>query len=77
MTTVQTIGMQIAKLRKETPDGTVNSFTDESSISRWAVMAAKDVAAYGIISGYPDGTYGPKNNINRAEAATMLTNTNK
>ena len=63
---------RVAKLRKETPDGTVNSFTDESSISRWAVMAAKDVAAYGIISGYPDGSYSPKNDIKRAEAATML-----
>jgi len=30
------------------------------------------VAAEGIINGYPDGTFLPKNNITRAEVATVL-----
>lgn len=53
--------------------GSVNdiSFTDENEISDYALEAVKNLAASGIIIGN-NGRFNPKNNITRAEAATML-----
>lgn len=48
------------------------TFADEAKISDWAKESVKKAAAYGIISGYDDGTFKPDNKITRAEAAQML-----
>ncbi|MDR3120593.1 MAG: S-layer homology domain-containing protein, partial [Clostridiales bacterium] len=50
--------------------GTV--FSDSGEISAWAQAAANDLAANGIIAGYPDGSFKPKSNVTRAEFITML-----
>lgn len=41
-----------------------------SSISQTYIM---DVAYKGLVSGYPDGTFGPKKTVTRAECATIIT----
>ena len=48
------------------------SFTDKSKISTWAVNAVKVVYSIGVIRGRPNGSFGPLDNANRAEAAVML-----
>ena len=47
-------------------------FTDEADISAWAVADVKDAVALGIVSGMDDGSFQPKANATRAQAATML-----
>jgi hypothetical protein len=49
----------------------VPSFSDVPS-SYWGYQAITSLSAKGIVSGYPDGTFKPNNNITRAEFATML-----
>lgn len=48
------------------------SFTDADSIAAVYQAAVASVAENGIITGYPDGSFAPKNNITRAEVATVL-----
>ncbi|HCG99179.1 MAG TPA: hypothetical protein DE036_05105 [Actinobacteria bacterium] len=47
------------------------SFTDVSS-SAWHKRYIDMLVARGIISGYPDGTFRPDNNVTRAEFAKMV-----
>ncbi|MGN0108368.1 MAG: S-layer homology domain-containing protein [Hominilimicola sp.] len=47
-------------------------FTDEADISAWAAADVKDAVALGIVSGMDDGSFQPKANATRAQAATML-----
>ncbi|MCR4431500.1 MAG: S-layer homology domain-containing protein [Tepidanaerobacteraceae bacterium] len=49
----------------------VKNFTDVPA-DVWYAGAVKNVAAAGLISGYPDGTFGPEKNISREEAAVMV-----
>lgn len=48
------------------------TFTDASDIAAVYQTAVAAVAENGIITGYPDGSFAPKNNITRAEVATVL-----
>lgn len=48
------------------------AFTDESSIADYAKKAVGEVQRAGLISGYPDGTFLPKANAKRHEAAKVL-----
>jgi hypothetical protein len=41
-------------------------------LKHWAVRYVNLSFAEGIVKGYPDGTFRPKNNINRAEGVTMI-----
>jgi len=47
-------------------------FKDASSISKYAKNAVKTCQMAGIVSGYNDGTFGPKKTATRAEAAQIL-----
>lgn len=49
----------------------VKMFSDVPS-NAWYTDAVENLTEKGIIEGYPDGTYGPTNNVNRAELAVML-----
>ena len=49
-----------------------NNFTDTNEISAYASDAVNTLSAVGIINGYPDNTFRPKNTITRAEAASVL-----
>lgn len=68
-----TIAARAAKDRGAVFDERRNTvFTDSESVAYWAKDGVKDAAAYGMIYGYDDGSYKPKNTITRAEAAQIL-----
>ncbi|AOY75627.1 S-layer homology domain-containing protein [Clostridium formicaceticum] len=50
----------------------VKVFNDADNASVWAANAIEVVSSNGIVSGYPDNTFGPKNNATRAEAVTVI-----
>lgn len=47
-------------------------FSDADLIPAWAVEAVKYVQTRGLMSGYPDGSFGGKRNVTRAEAAVVV-----
>ncbi len=51
---------------------TTADFTDVDTVSDYAKGGVVMLANSGIISGYEDGTFGPNNDVTRAEAATVL-----
>ena len=58
-------------LKFEIPDGAV-FFSDEVDVAEYASMAIRSMAAQKIITGYADGSFGPKENTSRAQAATLI-----
>ncbi|QRN84742.1 S-layer homology domain-containing protein [Clostridia bacterium] len=52
----------------------LDQFSDQTVISSWASKAVCNSYAHGLFSGRDDGRFAPKENLNRAEAATMLYN---
>ena len=48
-------------------------FTDKTEISNYAKPAVLAMFKAGVIAGYDDGSFGPKQSITKAEAAKMLT----
>lgn len=57
------------KLEKE---GFELTFKDKEKIAKWAENYVKAGYHNQVITGYPDNTYKPKNNITRAEAFTII-----
>ncbi|MFA5523770.1 MAG: S-layer homology domain-containing protein [Tissierellales bacterium] len=51
-----------------------SDFTDNSQISTWAKDAVNAMRVSGIINGKPDGSFAPKGQATRAEAATIIYN---
>ena len=49
-------------------------YTDDSEIAEYAKEAVYNIKKLGIMSGYGDGTFGPKNPATRAEAAVICLN---
>lgn len=49
------------------------SFTDQTDITSSTLGFVAEASSLGIITGYPDGRFGPKNNATRAEASVMIT----
>ena len=61
-------------LKDEVRDGaftTSNSYSDVA-YGKWYNNPISTMSALGIITGYPDGTFKPDQNITRAEAMTMI-----
>lgn len=52
-------------------DGGKLTFSDVSAM-HWAAEAIAQVAAEGLMKGYPDGTFRPGQTVTRAEAVTMM-----
>ncbi|WP_341280097.1 S-layer homology domain-containing protein [Paenibacillus sp. FSL H8-0537] len=52
--------------------GGAASFTDGTAISTWAKSAVEEAVSKGIVSGYADGSFRPKERITRAELVTMV-----
>ena len=48
------------------------TFKDAADISAYAKDSVEKCVSYGLISGYPDGKFRPKNNATRAEVAVMI-----
>ncbi len=53
--------------------GEVLGFTDSRSFSNYSRHMIESVCNEGIISGYSDGSFRPKNNVTRGHVAAMLT----
>lgn len=51
---------------------TVSYFTDEGSFDPWFKSAVNKMQNEGIMTGYPDGSFKPMNDVNRAELAVMF-----
>ena len=51
------------------------SFTDDADIADWSKAAVYELANAGIINGMGDGTFAPKANATRAQAAVIIFNT--
>ena len=49
----------------------IDNFTDKNTISAWALFGMKYAVAIGVISGFPDGTIGPKGNVTRAQMSVI------
>ncbi|MFD1955481.1 endo-1,4-beta-xylanase, partial [Paenibacillus thailandensis] len=55
-----------------TPPGSQAAFTDEADISAYAADAVKAMRQSGILNGVGDGSFHPKANASRAEAAAIM-----
>lgn len=55
------------------PVASAADFKDADQIASWAKEAVDTLAAQEVISGNPDGTFAPKGNVTRAQAAKMFT----
>lgn len=65
--------VMVARLIKQ--KGIDNNNLDKSfpdTDSHWASTEIKELASYGFITGYPNGTFGPDNNITRGEVAKII-----
>ncbi len=60
------------KIESTTPQ--IDKFADGKTVSQWSKAAVGAAVDKGFIHGYTDGSFRPKNNISRAEAATMFSN---
>jgi len=54
------------------PSHTTTPFTDAGTISYWAVNDVTAIQAAGIIGGFPDGSFAPRQTATRAEVATIF-----
>lgn len=48
------------------------TFTDSGSFADWYAEPVANLSDMGVIEGYPDGSFQPGNNVNRAELAVMM-----
>ena len=53
-------------------DATTPGFSDAGDIASWAKPSVSDLAAAGIMAGYPGGAFRPREVITRAEAVVMI-----
>ncbi len=57
-----------------TDESVLDRFTDASDISTWAKNGIIGLVENGYVSGYPNGSFRPKDNISRAELAQVFHN---
>lgn len=70
--TREQMAVMIVKATKIEPAESGRAFTDSAQIAAWAEEAVAKASAAELIAGYPDGTFRPKANATRAEAAVIL-----
>lgn len=66
------VAARAAAYKKAEKKADLPPFADDGAVSAWAKQAVKDAADYGLIKGYEDKTFQPRNKILRAEAAQVL-----
>lgn len=72
LTREQAVSLICRNLKLEEPVGEILNFTDSRTFSSWSKGAIGAGAEKGFISGYPDGSFRPFNNVTRGEFAKML-----
>ena len=70
--TREQIAVMIANIANIKSTGAVKTFTDAARIAAWAKVSVEKATSAGLITGYPDGSFKPKANATRAEAAVIL-----
>lgn len=55
----------------------IKEFTDSFEISEYAKLAVEALSSAGIVNGFPNGEFRPKDNCTRAQAASLLYNFSK
>lgn len=63
---------RLMKLPEYSSKDAIEKFSDYGSISAWSRGAVNSVVAEGYMVGNPNGTFGPANNITRAETVVTL-----
>ncbi|MFC1596018.1 S-layer homology domain-containing protein [Candidatus Margulisiibacteriota bacterium] len=63
----------IAKAREARPIGKPVSLFNDMESKHWANPFVNGGFALGLVTGYPDGSFGPKKNITRAEGVALIT----
>lgn len=74
LTREQAVAFLTRNLKYEEDDRVNTDFVDGMSFPTWSRGSINAAADKGVITGYRDGTFRPKNNITRAEAGTILYN---
>ncbi len=59
-------------VNEDIPEKSSADFTDADTISPYALSSVAAIQEKGIINGYEDGSFGPKNNATRSEAARII-----
>ncbi len=72
--TREQLAVMLVRAAKPAPGENSLAFTDNDSISGWAVEGMATAAGNGIIKGYPDQTIRPQGKTTRAEAVTTIVN---
>lgn len=70
--TRQEITAIVARALNYTASGTETGFSDAALIHDWAYDSVVSCVEHQVLSGYPDGTFGPLRDAQRAEVATIL-----
>ena len=52
--------------------GSTAAFPDAAQVSSWAKAAVESCRAYGLVDGFEDGTFRPKNESTRAQVAAVI-----
>ncbi|MBQ9459604.1 MAG: S-layer homology domain-containing protein [Oscillospiraceae bacterium] len=73
LTREQAVVMLARNMRLEPIPGEVTEFSDGRDFADWSRGSVRAAQSIGLISGYDDGSYRPKNYITRGEMAVMLT----
>ena len=74
LTREQAVMIIARNLRMQGDPGEDISFSDSRQLSQWSRGVISEAVRYGIIHGYSDGTFRPKNIITRGAAAVVLVN---
>ena len=68
----QEAALVLARIYELKDQGKKHLFKDSDEIASWSHWAVMAVVDAGLMEGYPDGTFGPKNPIKRSETVTVL-----
>ena len=68
----EAVTMMVNSLRVQMEDLPTADFLDRSAISSWALKPIDYAVNHGIVSGYPDNNFKPRQSLTRAEVAVLL-----